>query len=442
MWFRVEHNMAFPSTLDFKMKANAVKTEIRQQVHYPISGSTVKPLDLVTFSLSTARYGEYLDPLASYLSFTFSNLDSSSNVTLDGSGYAVIDRATLLSSGATISDLQNYSAWSQVILDTQTGTTKGGTASTFMGTGYDSNNSLNLIRTGATIPASGSLNISLPLIGTAIDGSSDSHLIPVGSMSDLQLQLYISAVNNAVYTTNAAGANWQLSSVSLTCFYVQIDAGAQKMIDDATGGSIRWSCQLWKTYNYNLNSGSSADNVVVPIKCASATMVLAIYRKAANINNAAAYTTLSRICPFVSGASFFATIGSQTVPPVPIKNAPMAMAEYLKAWHGLYEPMALITCFDQNTWTVAKPAAETDPTKVGSFVAGLNLEAYSQKSGVLHSGLPILGGTSLVLNQVYAGMVDSSSNPVTGLPANVLQTTMVHYDAVCEVKDGLFTVAF
>ena len=147
--------MAFPASLDFSMKKNAVKTELHQQVHYPITGSTANPLDVVTFSLSCGKYGQYINPSDTYLSFTFTNKDAANAVSLDGSGYSVIDRVTVLSSGATVSDLQNYAPWAQLMLDSQTGVGKSSTFSTFGGGKTDL--TANIVRDGAAVPAHSNL---------------------------------------------------------------------------------------------------------------------------------------------------------------------------------------------------------------------------------------------------------------------------------------------
>ena len=79
----------------------------------------------------------------------------------------------------------------------------------------------------------------------------------------------------------------------------------------------------------------------------------------------------------------------------------------------------------------------TNPITMGAFANFLNLEAYSNKSGVLHSGVPVVGGTTMVLNQNYA-----TNAAVQTAMTGALQTTFVHYDCICTVKDGQLEVAF
>jgi len=244
--------MAFPSVLDFSLKKNAIKSRVKQMVHFPLSSSTVNPLDQPIISFSTGNYGQYLDPNSITIQYTFKNLDTVNTVVLDGSGYCVFDRVVVSSSGSILSDLQNYNAWAQLILDTQAGSGKVGLMSSFAGTSASSANTANSLRAGASVASNGTLNLSLPLMGTIFNGS--DKLIPVGAMSDLQIQFFISSYSNAVF----GGANafttddWQLTGFSICCNYIELDASAQKMIDNSLGGVFKWSTELWRSYNFRI----------------------------------------------------------------------------------------------------------------------------------------------------------------------------------------------
>lgn len=418
----------FPSTLSFELKKNAVASTMQQIAHFPITSSTASPLDTITFSLSCGKYGQYLSPTEIYLSFNIANLDGTSAITIDHSAYSFIDRIQVQSSGVVISDLQYFAPYAALMLDSQVGTGKGGFMSAFAGSAVAAN--ANVQRAGATIAPNGNLNVSLPLIGTAIDGSSSDKMIPVGALSDLQVIIYINSTNAAV-TAGAAITPWRLSNLTLTCSYVTLDAGAQAMINREYGGEYKWSGELWKGYNFNLATGSTADNVIVPIKVASAKSLVAILRPAASMASISALTNSSRICPYSSGtgtSSFFATIGSDTIPGIPIKNTTQHAVEFLKMWHGLGNPQALVSQFDSGTWTAGDSA---NAALCGTFAAGLDLECYSNKTNTIHSGYQIIGGTTLILNQSYAA----------ALAAATLQTTYVHYDAIYTVSDGKLMVA-
>lgn len=421
----------FPTSLDFTMKKNAVASRLSQQVYTPISGGNANPGDIITISPGVGHYGSYIDPSQCYISFQIKNTDATNALVLDGSAYSAFDRIITQSSSAVISDLQQFPGWAQIMLDSQLNSGKVGFMSAFAGTATDP--SLNTVRAGASIAASGSLYVSLPLMGTAIDQTAGDKLIPAGALSDLQLMFYVSAVNN-LGVTSSASASWTLANITLTVGYVTLDASAQKMIDDQQGGEYKWSVELWKGYNYGLPNGSSGDSVIVPFKGSSLKSIAAIQRLASNFNNPAAYLNVSRINSYATPSSsapssWFVAVGSDVYPPIAIKNTTQHAVEYLKMWHGLGVPSALVTSFDATNWIAGN---NVNPALAGSMVTGLNLEVYSGRSGVLHSGVAVLGGTTLVINQLYA----------TALPAAVTQTTYCGYDAVITVKEGIMSVAF
>jgi len=458
--------MSFPNNLDFSLKKNAVKSRMKQIVHYPLSSPTVNPLDTPIISFSTGNYGNYLVPESILLNYTFTNNDSAHAQVLDGSGYSVIDRVVVQSSGAILSDLQNYGAWAQVILDTQSGVGKSGFMSTFAGSAINGTqtvytgtnnaattttvqttipeNSANAVRQGASVAAGASINVVVPIIGTFFNGS--DKLIPVGALSDLQIQFYMSSGYNAVYggaasATQVAGTTtaWTLTNFYITANYVELDVGAQKMIDDSLGGVFKWSSELWKSYNFTLGGGFS-DNVIIPHKCESLKGIICLHRLSTNINNYNAYSTTSRLCPYANNAtggtsSFFITIGSEAYPNIPIRNTAQHAVEMLKFYHAVNNPDSYNnTQIDYTNWNAQD---NTNPITMGAFANFLNLEAYNNKSGVLHSGVPVVGGTTLVLNQNYA-----TNAAVNAAMAGALQTTYCHFDVICTVKDGQIEVAF
>ena len=100
--------MAFPSTLDFKLKNNAVLSRSLNQVHVPESGSTALPSQAVYVDLASGRYGSYLDGSQSYLQFRINNLDSVNPMIVDGSALSFFERVVVMSSGTIISDFVSH----------------------------------------------------------------------------------------------------------------------------------------------------------------------------------------------------------------------------------------------------------------------------------------------------------------------------------------------
>ena len=82
--------MALPSTLMYGPKHNAINSTQLQQIHIPLSGSTVNPLDTITIPLSTGKFGQYLDPAQMYFSFRILNTDTTNGIAIDHTAYSLI----------------------------------------------------------------------------------------------------------------------------------------------------------------------------------------------------------------------------------------------------------------------------------------------------------------------------------------------------------------
>jgi hypothetical protein len=426
--------MSFPSSLDFsKLTPNAVKTRIRQVAITALQGSTINPGDNPIFNIPCGVYGQYLDPSQTFLQFTFNNTDTTAAQTLnlDGSFYSLMDRITVTSSGAVISDFQQFGGWAQVMLDSYVATGKNSMA-IFAGTASDANR--NWTRDGIQVAQKAGIFGALPLMGSGIlDPTGNQKMVPVGALQDLELQIFMASVGNSVFSASTT-VNWQLTNVQLVIGIVELDPGAQKMIDEMCGGQYKLSVELWRGYNTTLSASTTGDQVIIPHKCQSAKTILWIYRLQGNFSNPKAYTQVSRFNPYyhdgTTPCSVFVQAGATAYPQVPIKNWASLFLEYEKAFHALGVPEALRNSFDASTWIAGD---NTSVNSAGSFVGGINLEAYSGKSGVINSGAEVTGGTTMILNSSYAQALPNV--PVT-------QSTYVHFDAIAVVSNGVMEIAF
>jgi hypothetical protein len=423
--------MSLPSTLAFGPKRDAVNSTLFNQISIPLNGSTINPLDTVTIPVQgTGRYGAYLDPSMTFLSFQISNPDATQSIVIDNSAYSFIERVVVQSSGSVISDLQNFGAWAAMLLDMSPQSSRSTgfaiTAGCEGGTGQNPNFS----RKGATITAGSSLNVSIPLIGTAIDctGTPDK-LIPIGAMSDLQIILYMSSARNAVTAGTAPTATWQLRNFRLNTTFVQLDETAQRMIDEANGGAFKFSSTLWRAFNSTTGATDGGNNVVVPVKSSSIKSTYSIWRPVAANESYSACWQSARHNPFglVSATtlgSAYAQVGALSIPNIPLRTAPEFFSSLQNAWHQLAVPSAYDTQLTVGDFDAAASTTSQAPT--GSFVLGLNMESFSGKTGVFHSGVNCTGGTSFVLNAVYPAALSAAQQI----------TTFVQYDAIIEVAGG------
>ena len=179
----------------YDLKKNAVKSRMISQQVIPLSGTTASPQDILQFSLPCGRYGQYLDVSTPYLSFKFTNKDTTNAVTLDHSAYSLFDRVVVKSSGGVVSDLQYFPVYASALLDQNVSTQKN-TMSAFMGTAFDVDK--NVVRAGRQVPASASVDFVLPLLGTPLDSSCCDKHVPIGALSDITLELYVAGANDPI----------------------------------------------------------------------------------------------------------------------------------------------------------------------------------------------------------------------------------------------------
>jgi hypothetical protein len=236
---------------------------------------------------------------------------------------------------------------------------------------------------------------------------------------------------NAVYAGTALTTNWSIKNFRVVANYITISDDAQRMIDSEIGGVFRWSSTLWRSFNYTTSAVSGGDSVLIPWRTSSMKTLYSIWRPTTNIENYLANFQSARVNPFCelatsNACSIYLQVGSQSIPQVPIRSTPEIFCELLKANHALQNP---------NSWDTNLQAGEYDatatPLTTGSFVFGLNLESFTNKSGVIHSGVNTLN-TQTILN---------TNHPVFGATGAVLGacyiTSYVNYDAIIEVANGI-----
>ena len=431
--------MSLPSTLHFAPKQNAINSTQLQQIHIPLSGSTVNPLDTITIPLSTGKYAQYLDPAQMYLSFQIYNPDTSYGFNVDHSAYSFIDRIQVQSSGGVLSDLQYFGVWASMIIDGASQSAKSSGLSVVAAAGGTNASTNNIIRGGTTVAKGSVINVSLPFIGTILDNTGGDKLIPVGAMNDLSIVIYMSSNKNAVVSTVAANpptTSWQLKNFRVVATYVQIDENAQRMVDNETDGVFRWSTTLWRGFNYTTSATSQADAIIVPFKCSSAKSIFNTWRLIAGNEVYTSNVQSQRSNPFTplgssNTSSYFVQIGAACYPPIPVRNASEHFMEFQKAWHTSSVPAA----YDCN---MAPGEYDINSATAGSFCTGLDLESFTGKSGVAHSGVNITGGTTAIINCSYEAAFGQTGAPSAACYIN----TFLNYDAIIEVSGGQSIVSY
>ena len=440
--------MSLPSSLAFAPKRSAVNSRIVTQMNIPSQGTNISPNDTVQVPITaTGKYGTFLDPSSIYVSFTLQNTDAANDLILDSSAYSLFDRVQILSSGSVISDVQFYGAWAATMLDLGPQASRTTGLSCCAGTATAPSNTSNNVRLGQKIPFGKSLNISLPLIGTAIDASASDKMFPIGAVSDLQLQFYMSsAKNSGIWPKQTDGSlgtsgSWKISNFRVSTSYVQVDEAAMRMIEEEHQGVYKYSIEAWRNYAFTQPAGNTADTIPIPIKVASLKSILNTWRYTAGNESFGVHWNSVRLCPFsnitsTNTSSYYIAIGSDCFPQVPLRHVGEHYQSLMNTWHaasvqGAYDNSLIAGEYD--AWTAPSGTA-TITGGAGSFVSGVNLEAYNSRSNVSASGVSVLGGTTALLTAQY----ESNLAPNAGYVIN----SFCHVDAILEIANGGMIVAY
>jgi hypothetical protein len=308
-----------------------------------------------------------------------------------------------------------------------------------MGTNTDATD--NCTRGGTTVAAGASQTFCIPII-SSVFGTFVSKLLPLGAISnDLRLEVLLASVQNAVVGTGAVtGANpainYQVTEAVLQLSMLELDGDAQRMIDASVGGNYYISTECYRNYSTVLAAGSTTDSVLIPARFSSVKSILAIYRPAANVNNADAtrFAQTSRVNPYSgAGASLQFQIGSAVVPANPIKTSAELYVEAVKAFHN-FGHTTQASCIEADTWAARIEPGSPTPTNIGTFFVGYNTESIANRSDVLNTGISTLN-QNVFMQSTY-------TTAVVGLPVQTRLDMFVHFDGVLAIENGIVSMKF
>lgn len=231
--------------------------------------SPVNPFNsqIISFTIPSGNSRSvYMDPRDTYLSFRLTlNVTTASAVTnavgpnLIGSAQSFFDQLNLVSNNVPIETINQYGILANMLLNaTVSQSERNGAIAVGMGADADSQNGTNLYRD--TIPAVPYyFNFCIPLL-SVIGLNGGDKLFPIGSISNLQLQMTTASIFPMVSFCTAAAtagaATVTLDQFSLNMKYIDIGS-AQSLVDSTLpDGKIFIKSQTWVTANANIPNGS------------------------------------------------------------------------------------------------------------------------------------------------------------------------------------------
>jgi hypothetical protein len=229
---------AFSESLQFpNVKKRAVASR-SYRVRLPPSNSTsFLPGQTVQFDLPANLSGSYFNSNQCYLKFKFTN--SGGDVDLDRCGALGLWRRMQIStSGAQIADIDRYNTLACAMLDADASQEwKTSVGAKLLG-------STGNLR-GEFIAAGGTRDFCVPFVLNPLSQTTPHRMIPLFSLSSLQIRLTLDTAATALHHHGGAAADFALSEVEMVMMITELSAGAQAQIDAMTGGNYQILCTSW-----------------------------------------------------------------------------------------------------------------------------------------------------------------------------------------------------
>jgi hypothetical protein len=285
-------------------------------------------------------------------------------------------------------------------------------------------------------------------------------MIPLHQLvAPLNCQFTLSANDDAIYygTGAGVGAVWQILNAELVLQFVEIDDDKFNHSDPTVPRYI--ASKTYRQVSSTLAKGSSGQQeILVGLRCASLTQLIARFRNQASAtqgaNGTASYRLGSSVSPNLN--SYYWRVGNEIIPrkPVYLQNGVFAgtgaesYAEVSKSFHGLGSSLCngSITHHQYNVidpsnnassnWItaygpLAKTALTGPDTANNAFSISTELEVFSNRSDTILTGLSTLNAP------VYLSL-----NIQTGTSTSYVVDIFGQMDVVLVIEQGVMRSVF
>jgi hypothetical protein len=334
----------FSESLDFsKVKQRAVQSRSYRVKLPPSNATSFAPSQTIEFNLPANQAGTYWNSNQCYLKFKFTNTsvnNAAAAVQCDfdrAGAYGLVRRMQVSTAGAMISDLDRFNVLANAMIDTDASQEwKTSTGHTLVGT-------TGLMRGAAVDTGSPSRIYCLPLILSPLSQTSPHRLIPLFSLSALQLRFTLEEAAVALRVpalTDVPG--YAISDVELVYQATELSPGAQGMIDQMTGGRYDILATSYMHSSATLQAQNSGLTANLGFSVSSLERVIICHRKNITVsgtNQKTGYSLGSRCAAGLQQYSLL--INSEQFPSRPIVRGDLhgaePLAEMLLASHSLVD---------------------------------------------------------------------------------------------------------
>ena len=274
-------SLAFP-----QMKRRSVGARSFRMKLPPSNSTSFTPGQTIQFDLPSNRPGQYIDFSSLYIKIKLDN-DATAALTLDrAAGFSLIKRCQLSTSGAQIADINNWNVLATAMLDTDASSEwKSGYGAAMLGTEGDA------LR-GVTVGAGASRVFCIPLVLNPLFNTTPHRLLPLGSLSSIQIRLTLDSVASAFQSAGVPGVTY--SDVECVAMITELSPDAQRAVDSATGGKYNILANSFANSTASLPVNATQLTQNLGFSYSSMERIIAIHRPTATLAAQAAFSLGNR----------------------------------------------------------------------------------------------------------------------------------------------------
>ncbi|KAG5185421.1 hypothetical protein JKP88DRAFT_289286 [Tribonema minus] len=255
---------------------------------------------------------------------------------------------------------------------------------------------------------------SIPLISVIGTLSNTDRYLPLHALSSpLRLDLELANPSTAIAsggTAAATSASYAITAVSLDCEYITLADDAHRSICALTNNQFAWSSSQWRTYRTVHAAGQTSNAIMIPSRVTSMKSLLIAQREAAAEFDIAKSSVTQRLRNNLK--QYQVRSGSQWINAQPVSTAGSALPAYIEVTKVFSNPASESGCglFASDSWAVDGNVPPTSTSVEGSFLIGVELEAFSQNN-------KLISGHSTAANSLVAEIAFASAPLACNLDA-------------------------
>ena len=274
-------SLAYP-----QMKRRSVGARSFRMKLPPSNSTSFTPGQTIQFDLPSNLPGQYIDFSSLYIKIKMEN-DATAALSLDRCGaFGLIKRLQISTAGAQIADINNWNVLACAMLDTDSSADwRSSYGAAMLGTEGDA------LR-GVTVAASASRVFAIPLVLNPLFNTTPHRLIPLGSLSSIQIRLTLDSVASAFLSAGAPGVEYK--EVECVAMITELSPDAQRAVDAATGGKYNILANSFMNSTASLPVNATQLTQNLGYSFSSMERIIAVHRPTDTIAAQAAYSLGNR----------------------------------------------------------------------------------------------------------------------------------------------------